>query len=313
MHDDEISSTFKSLVIGSDLSGGRDPRLKQKLMPTINEQEMRSYLLGGLPSERQAELEALAQADEDLREELLALEEELVEQYLAGTLTEDEKRSFEAHVLTTERGQRQLHFAQLFETYRNNNSAVAPLAVHRVPAPTNPPIPTSSPLFATFYRNPTFAVLSIVVVGLLITLVGWMMIKPSPGTGVAGLALGKEVVVTLAPDSTRSGDVNHMPAPAKNVQIKLELELTKSDFTKYKIKLFRANQPIDTQEELKTETRDTHYFVPVVVTAEKLTPGEYHLKLCGVADSGQPATVDNYSFRVTDADVQADQRERLVR
>lgn len=274
---------------------------------------MRSYLLGGLPSERHAKLEALAQADDNVREELLALEAELVEQYLAGTLTEDEKRSFEANILTTERGQRGLHFAQVFESYINNDPAVEPLAVHSVPAPNNPPIPTSSPLFATFYRNPMFSVLSIVVVGLLITLAGWMMVRPSPGTGVAGLALGKEVVVTLAPDSTRSGDVNRMPAPAKNIHIKLELELTKSDFTKYKIKLFRANQPIDTQEELKTETRDTHYFVPVVVTSEKLTPGEYQVKLCGVADSGQPATIDNYSFRVTDADVQDDQRDRLAR
>jgi hypothetical protein len=281
-------------------------------MSTINEQDVRSYLLGGLTPERRAEVEALAQADESLREEILALEEELVEQYLAGMLTEAESQSFENQILTTERGQQKLHFAQLFERYRNNNPAVAPLAVHSVPAP-NPPVPTSSPLFATFYRNPTFAVLSIVVVGLLITLVGWMMVKPSGGTGVAGLALGNEVVVSLTPDSRSGNGMNHVTAQAKNVHIKLELELTKSDFTKYRIKLLRADQTIEAQEELKTESRDTHYFIPVVVTSEKLIPGDYQLKLCGVADSGQPAPLDNYSFRVTDGDVQVDQRERLVR
>ena len=277
------------------MSGGRLPRLKQKLMSNINEQEIRIYLLGGLTSERQAEVEALAQADENLREEILALEEELVEQYLAGMLTTDECRSFEARILTTERGQKKLHFAQLFARYRNSNpAAVEQLAVHSVPAPNFPPTSTSLPLFATFNRNPTFAVLFIVVVGLLITLVGWMLVAPSQGTSVAGEVPGNEVVITLAPDSTRSGgSMNRVTAQARNIQIKLVLELSKSDFKKYKMKLFRENQAIDFQEELQTEAKDTHYFIPVVVTSEKLTPGEYHLKLCGVLDSGQPSTVDN--------------------
>jgi hypothetical protein len=277
-------------------------------MSKINEQEMRIYLLGGLTSERRAEIEALAQADENLREEILALEEELVEQYLAGLLTEEESRSFEAHLLTTERGQQKLHFAQLFERYRNSNPAVEP-PVHRVPAPNNPPIPTSSPLFATFYRNPTFAVLSLIVGGLLITLVGWMMVAPSQRTSIAEEVPGNPVEVTLAPDSNRSGtSTNRLTAPAKNVQVKLMLELTKTDFTKYKMQLFRANEKLETQDELKTESRDTHYFIPVVVTSEKLTPGEYQLKLCGVPESGQPASIDYYSFRVTEADAQDDQR-----
>jgi hypothetical protein len=278
-------------------------------MSKINEQEMRIYLLGGLTSERQAEIEALARADENLREELLAFEEELVEEYLAGALTDDESQSFAAHRLTTERGQQKLHFAELFARYRNSNPAVEPLAVHRVPAPNNPPNPTSSPLFVSFYRNPTFSVLSLIVGGLLIALVGWMMVAPSQRTSIAEEVPGNPVEVTLAPDSNRSGTItNRLTAPAKNVQVKLMLELTKTDFTKYKMQLFRANQKLDTQDELKTESRDTHYFIPVVVTAEKLTPGEYQLKLCGVPESGQPASIDYYSFRVTEADAQDDQR-----
>ena len=273
-------------------------------MFNVNEQEMRSYLLGVLTPERRTELEELARTNENFREELLALEEELVEQYLAGVLTDDENRSFEAEILTTERGQQQLHFAQLFDRYRNSNPAVKPLAVHSVPASHNPPIPTSSPLFATFYQNPTFAALSMVVTGLLVTLIWWTLVAPSRGN---------QVVLTLAPDSMRSGtSTKSVAAQAKNTQIKLVLELQKSDFKKYRIKLFRENQTIDSQEELQTESTDTHYFIPVVVTSEKLTPGEYQLKLCGVLDSGQPSTVDNYSFRVTDADMQ-DQQDRFVR
>ena len=275
---------------------------------------MRSYLLGVSTSERQAQIQALVQDDENLREELLAVEEELVEQYLAGILTAEESSSFEARILTTERGQKQLHFAQLFERYRNSNPADEPLAVHSVPALTIPPNPTSSPLFATFYQNPTFAVLSIFVAGLLLAVVGWLVIAPSSRTNVAEEVLTNEVVVKLAPDSTRSGTTgNRLTTPAKNVQVKLMLELARSNFTKYKMQLFRANEKLETQDELKTETKDTQYFIPVVVTSEKLTPGEYHLKLCGVAESGQPSSIENYSFRVTDADLQDDSRDRFAR
>ena len=283
-------------------------------MSNINEQEMRSYLLGVLTPERHSELETLAQADENFREELLAIEEELVEQYLAKALTDDESRDFETRILNTERGKEKLHFAQLFARYRNSNPA-EPVAVHSAPALNIPPNPTSSPLFATFYGNPTFAVLSIVVVGLLITLVGWLMVGPSRETSIADEVPSKnfhELVVTLAPDSTRSGTkVKHLTTPAKNIQIKLELEISKSDFHKYKTQLFRDKQAVESQDGLQTISKDNHYFIPVVFTGEILTPGEYQLKLCGVAESGQPSTVDNYSFRVTD-DGQVDQNDRFA-
>lgn len=284
-------------------------------MSNIDEQELRSYLLGGLTPEQQAELEALVGTDESLREELLAIEEELIEQYLAGVLTADESRSFETQILPTERGQRKLHFARLFERYRNSNPADEPLAVHSVPAPYNPPArTTSSPLFATFFRNPTFTVLFTFAAGLLIAFGGWLLVPRSRQTNIA-ITKPSVVVVSLAPDSTRSaGSIQHVTPAPKSLQVKLELELTKSDFKKYKMQLFREDQALDSQEELQTESRNTHYVIPVVVTADILTPGNYQLKLSGVLDSGQPSFIDTYPFRVTGQEPnEAEHRDRLTR
>jgi len=55
--------------------------------------------------------------------------------------------------------------------------------------------------------------------------------------------------------------------------------------------------------------------VPVTVTGEILTPGDYQLKLSGVADSGKAAFIDSYSFRIipeqsNDSEIQ---RDRLAR
>lgn len=286
-------------------------------MPNLDEQEVRSYLLGRLSSERQTELETLLQEDPDVREELLVVEEELFDQYVEGGLSAEDKQLFETHLLNTAAGQQKLQFAMLFGRYKNNLEAEVPSALRCAPAPDAPPTSPSSPLFVTFNRNPAFGVVLIVVAGLLITLVGWLSLVRSPvqrQTTTQGTT--EPLVVTLAPVTTGSvDDIRRMSAPPQNVHVKLELELAKSDYKKYQTQLFRENEALESQKELQTEVKNNHYVVPVTVTGQILKPGDYQLKLSGVLDSGQPAFIDNYSFRVTTEEPSdADQdRRRIVR
>ena len=275
-------------------------------MPNVSEQEMRIYLLGGLPAERQTELAALIHDDAELQDELLALQEELFDQYLAGSLTNDEQLYFKTHFLSTESGQQKLHFARLLQNYRDDHS----FAVDRVPAPVTP-TRTSLPMFTSFHRNPAYAVSLIAVAGLLATVVFWVVTK-SPGTQVS---TNKATALILTAGSTRSGGaIKAMRAPAKNDRVNLELELTKSDFKKYKTQLFREDQAVESQDELKTIPRNAHYVVHVTFTGELLTPGDYHLRLSGVPDSGQPTFIDSYAFRVTaETTDEANERERQAR
>jgi len=269
-------------------------------MPSIEEQEMRDYLLGSLSPQREAELKLRLGDDADLKEQLLAVEAELCDQYLAGSLSVDEQQGFERRVLSVDGGQEKLHFAQIFAKYRNNHLLEESLDIDRVPAP-NTPVPASSPLFATFYKNPAFAVLMIVVVSLVTLLFAWTSRVESPQTNIvrpAETSLPREL--TLTPGSLRSGGgLQHLKAPPKNVHVTILLEIAKSDFRKYKTQLFRENQALESQEQLTTEARNAHYVVPVTFTGEVLTPGDYELKLCGVAESGSPTFINNYAFRVT--------------
>lgn len=291
-------------------------------MPKIDEQEVRDYLLGKLSPERQAELDGLRETNADVHEEFLALEEELYDQYLAGALSEHEKQHFETHFLSTAGGKEKLHFAEIFGQCRDFHLPDAPPAGRRVPAPLYPPIPPSSPLFATFTRNPAFAVLAIVIAGLLVTLVGWMYAMKS-SEHIAKGPPSADMELNLSPGSVRSGGaIKHLPAPAKNDRVKILLELPKSDFKKYKTQLVRENEVLESQEELQTEARNAHYVIPVTLTGATLIPGDYQLKLSGVPDSGQPTFIDSYAFRVTtdpppvpsDSDLQRDgQRDELAR
>ena len=95
------------------------------------------------------------------------------------------------------------------------------------------------------------------------------------------------------------GRIQHLPAPAKNVRVKIELQLAKSDYQQYRTQLFRENEALESQEALKSEPRNAHYVVPVTLKEGVLTPGDYQFKLSGVGDSGKAAFIDSYSFRVT--------------
>lgn len=276
-------------------------------MPNVDEQEMRSYLLGSLSPEREAELYVLFEGEADLREELLAVEAELFDDYVTGRLAAEDKELFETFVLTTETGQEKLRFAENLGNFQQVQNAEEVSTAYRAPAPNVPPVRSSSASLATkFYKNRAFTVLLIVLAALLITLAGWLSFRKPRASTVAKLPPSGPVF-QLAPGSLRPYD---MVQPTKNEPVKLELELAKSDFKAYKTQLFREDEALESREELKTEPRSTHYVVPVTITAEILTPGEYQLKLSGVPVSGQPEFIDSYSFRVTSEDID---RQRLAR
>ena len=55
---------------------------------------LRQYLLGSAPEDERERLEQALLADENLYEELLAIEDELMDQYVWGQLPEPERTSF---------------------------------------------------------------------------------------------------------------------------------------------------------------------------------------------------------------------------
>lgn len=270
-------------------------------MANVSEEEMRIYLLGGLSPERQTELAALIHGDAELREEVLAIQEELFDQYLAGNLNADEQLYFQTHFLSTKSGRQKLNFARLLQNYRHDHS----LDLNRVPAPVTP-VPVHAPWYARFHRNPAYGVSLVVVGGLLTMLVLWVT-----KSSTMPLATPSIPALVLTAGSTRSGgSIKELPAPAKNDRVNLELELANADFKKYKTQLFRENQALESQDELRTIPRNAHYVVYVTFTGDLLTPGDYQLQLSGVPDSGQPTYIDSYSFRVTPQNAAEPEPER---
>ena len=267
-------------------------------MPKVSEQEIRDYLLGGLSAEQQTELAAIIHNDAELQEELLAVEEELLDLYLAGSLTVEEQQYFLTHFLSSKSGQQKLHFARLFQNYHDSHLRQESIVDDCVPAPNTPlPVGSPAPWFTNSHRTPAYALSLVLMAGLLTTLVFWVYVRKS--STMQGTS-AKIPALTLTAGSTRSGgSIKELRVPAHHDEVKVELEVAKPDFKKYKTQLFRENQPLASQEELPIVPKNTHYVVPVTFTGNLLTPGDYQLRLSGVADSGEPAFIDSYAFRVT--------------
>src|SRR5690348_11642157 len=73
-----------------------------------DEQRIKSYLLGGLVQEEMRELEERLLREEEFANQVLLIEDELIEDYTLGELSDKERQQFEKYFLTTPRRRRKL-------------------------------------------------------------------------------------------------------------------------------------------------------------------------------------------------------------
>ena len=88
--------------------------------PDIERLEMRAFLLGTLDGDHKTRFEELILTEPSVYEELLVVEEELIDQYLAGDLSAIEQQQFESHFLITAERQKNLRFGKLLLKYANS-------------------------------------------------------------------------------------------------------------------------------------------------------------------------------------------------
>lgn len=273
------------------------------LNPFIDKQEMKSYLLGTLREDRQGAVEESILCDPEGYEELLVIEEELIDQYVAGSLSGFEQKQFETHFLITAERQKHLRFGRLLRRYLEAQPAldrsehVAAAVCHAAkPAPAK----KFFSLFGFIGKGPALAFSTALVACISVILVlCWLGIRRDTRQ-VAQNASAEPVSFTLAPGSLRSegAAIQRVTVTPKGHKLKLQLEVTNTKFPRYKSELFRENELLQTFEDLKVETNGEQHVVPLMITGEILGPGDYQVKLSGMLDSGQNEFIDNYSFRV---------------
>ena len=267
---------------------------------TQQHQSIRAYQLGQTASEDSARIEERLLIDDEFYQELLIVEDELVDQYLAGRLTGSEKESFETYFLATPERRETLRFARNLKRYVNNEAG-------QKSGESNTDFASESGTFAAPalpqkrfwpWSNPVVSYSLTAAVVLVVTLTTVLIVRNlnSPPAGI-----GKVLVVELAPGLSRGDQGTKqiiVPADTANVQLQLRVSNVAAYQTYRAILQTPDGRQISSQDGLRPDPAwNDRIFC--LVPANLLTPSDYSLKLSGINQQGEYEDVARYYFRVS--------------
>lgn len=274
------------------------------------QQTIREYLLGQLPSEQQSQFEARLLSDDDVFEELEIVEDELVDEYLHAQLTDEDRQSFESYFMASPEHREKLTFARAFRKSLTNKVGLTTQA----PAPelADPQVGEDSRTEEPAVREPdrkkswfeflgiqnptlgyaTAAALIIIVVG-----ISWVVWKRNSAPRDPGRVLS--VVLTSGLTRDVSEGPRKIPVTADTDTLRLQLIIPESPYSSYEATLVdAAGVELTTKSNLTKETLDDQRVVIFDVPANLVPPGDYRVKLNGATVDGNTTPFASYSFRV---------------
>jgi len=268
---------------------------------TEEQKQPRQYLLGSLPPKNLAELEVRLLADKGFYEELLVAEDELIDEYLAEGLSRAERESFESHFLITPERQQKLRFSRAFSRYVKLNELAYPQ--EETPKSENQTSLVgklwsvkSSLLPRAPNRN---RVLAFALVSALVLAGSWVVFRNWSSETTVQRQSHNILKIALISGSTRGdGATQKVLVPPGVVSVQLEIELARNEYKSYSAALLTPeNSILTTREGIRPEVINGHGVVYFILPAQILKPGDYQVRLDGIAESGKEP-VDNYRFRV---------------
>jgi hypothetical protein len=273
------------------------------------------YLLGELADPERNRLEEQYFQEDALHERLLAVEAELIDDYLRGDLTNDRKHRFESRYLTTPEGIKKVQFAR----------SLAVSLGHLPHAHGAERIPWWHAVLMLF-RNQSpslrYAILMAVFLLLLSPILIMRIYRNKPNNQLAGETGGKGqhakspdkaavatpkqpsiavLALALVP-MQRSGETgNDLEIPPGVFQIRLQLALQNDDYPSYRVILQTpGGKDLYQGDGLKAVTSAAAGKQVVLdLPARVPGPGDYILRLSGIRTDGAAEEVDAYAFRIT--------------
>jgi hypothetical protein len=269
---------------------------------TEEQKQTRLYLLGNLPPKNLAELEVRLLGDKGFYEELLAAEDELIDEYFADRLSKAERESFESHFLITPERQQKLRFSRAFRKYVKLNQVAYPQE-ETAKSGRRPFLAgklwsvKSSILPWAPNRN---RVLAFSLVAALVFAVSWMVFRNRSSETTAQRQPQNILKIALISGSTRGdGATQKVIVPPGVDSVQLEIELARNEYESYSAELLTPESSIlTTREGIRPEVTNGHGVVYFILPAQILKPGDYQVRLDGIAEPGSKEPVDIYRFRV---------------
>jgi len=249
---------------------------------THDQERVRDYLLGHLSDEELTNLEERLMVEDDLFEELEVSKGELIEEYCAGELAQNDRQWFEHNYLASTEG-RQRHVLAL---------AITCLKRPQLVQPQPQPQPSFFEKLAAFWRRPQWALALTSVVVVLVVAGLWVRSRQQSQTTIT-VALTNTQLSRSSGGSALPPKLN-LPPEAGEVRATLTLPKSYPQGTRFQAIL-------DNQIDRKRVTVVDHKenIVTVAILAGDLPHGEYALELTALKTDGtEEAIPGNYRFDV---------------
>ncbi|HEY6806879.1 MAG TPA: hypothetical protein VI306_25105 [Pyrinomonadaceae bacterium] len=265
----------------------------------LTNEAIREFLLGRVSEEERHRIELIFLTDPALKERILVAEQQLVDDYLDGSLSDNDRKNFLLQYSQTTAQKEELGIAQFTQELLAKRAAESRELV--VPA-------------RSFWRRlatPRFLV-PIAVAAVLVIVLGVFWLKWQT-TKQQHLAIEQEmaqlntpesikqttprVVLELAPITSRSiGPQSELVRRPDLGVVELKLRLIQTEATRYNAKLER----VDDSESLSVNSLqiNNNHTIQLRVPARVLVKGLYKLTLTGMTADGTTSSVQEYQFTV---------------
>jgi hypothetical protein len=243
--------------------------------------QLRAFLLGTLPEVDVERLEHAVLADDGLYDLLLATEEELIDEYVRGALSEAEASSFRGYLDRLPAGRARIDFArELQQALRSNGRTQAWWRS----------LLESTGLRVAALRRPLAPAWAGALGLAAATLIAYVSLSPDAAPLIlnAGLTRGEGAL----PAASLSDVAERLP---------LMLELGHRSHPRYRATLYDAeSREVLTLPALEARVIEERILVPCSFPARGLAPGDYSIVLDGETADGPFEPVARYVFRLTE-------------
>lgn len=284
--------------------------------PHEEQRDARRFLLGYLDEEERAQMEKRLTSESDYLEMVLETESELMEDYSAGQLSEDDAIRFRRCVLTNPQQIEELNLTKALGASARVHAAAnsPPIAARTKPAGPR----RFNFLWVATWEVKLAAAILIVLCGTMAYFV-WRYYASSTTNPQAYLT--KEFIrlntqQNLDAEAANKGfiigplkgglvrdepDVNRFSLPETEKIVQLRLQLGDSDFQTFQASLQTAEGlEILPLTDLKPRSINGARLVIIYLPSEVLTPEDYQLRLSGVTREHQVVYLGRYTFRIAD-------------
>jgi len=276
---------------------------------SVNDALLREFLLGKLADADRERMEGLFLTNSATRERVLALEQDLIDDYLEDSLSEEDKARFLSRNAQTTEQRRKLRIAGAIKHW-----AVREAKASLTAAPT---VSVWSRIWTWLRFKPGFGVpITITIVIAIVLAVVWLNSRKNQWKHLsieqelaqlnspASMRKVPPQITTfdLRPVSVRGGQPQaeiKIPFQIQFVELRLPWIQTER-YPMYQAEVRRVgDREAFTISNLQVES-DGLYTVRLRLPAQMLTRGDYQIKLTGVATDGSAQSNEEYSFVVVD-------------